>query len=352
MKVLLRLFAALGVVCAVVSLAFAVEELLPGDPARMAAGVQARPADLARIRGELGLDRPPLERYGLFWARLIHLAPQKRDAASQQAHESCMVVLCLAQREVHVDLGKSFQLRQPVVTLVGAGLPRTAALAAAGLWIQVFAGIALGTLAAARRGGWVDRLVSTAGMLGVSTPTFIVAFVLQLLFARELRWLPLDGYGDSLREHALCLVLPALTLGIYGAAFYTRLVRDDMIVLLQSDWVRTARAKGLPAWRVIVVHALRNALTLVATAIGLDFGALMGGAIVTETVFRWPGLGELSLRATLDRDGPVVCGCLLVTSVAVVLANVVVDMSYPLLDPRGGASGEARVDAGSRRPRA
>jgi peptide/nickel transport system permease protein len=344
MKALRRLVAALWVVGAVVSLAFAVEELLPGDPARMAAGVQGRPADLARVRQQLGLDRPPLERYAIFWARLIHVAPQRRDAAAQRAHESCLVVLAVANRELHVDLGKSFQLRQPVVDLLAGRLPRTAALAASGLFIQVFVGIALGTLAAVRRGRWIDRLVSSAGVLGVSTPTFIVALVLQLVFARELRWLPLDGYGKTWSDHVRSLVLPALTLGIYGAAFYTRLVRDDMIILLETDWVRTARAKGLPAWRVVVVHALRNAMTLVATAIGLDFGALMGGAVVTETVFRWPGLGELSLNATLDRDGPVVCGCLLVTSIAVVLANVVVDLSYPLIDPRGNARSDPHGD--------
>jgi peptide/nickel transport system permease protein len=341
MKAFRRVIAALWVVCAVVSLAFAVEELLPGDPARMAAGVQARPADLARVRQQLGLDRPPLERYALFWARLIHVAPQRRDPASQRAHESCRVILTLAEHELHVDLGKSFQLRQSVVDLLASRLPRTAALAASGLFLQVFVGIALGTLAAVGRGGWIDRIVSSAGVLGVSTPTFVVAFVLQLVFARELRWLPLDGYGETWSDHARSLVLPALTLGVYGAAFYARLVRDDMIILLASDWVRTARAKGLPAWRVVVIHALRNALTLVATAIGLDFGALMGGAVVTETVFRWPGLGELSLKATLDRDGPVVCGCLLATSLAVVLANVVVDLSYPLIDPRGKPRREA-----------
>ncbi len=332
MKVARRLLTALFVVCAVVSLAFAVEEILPGDPARMAAGVQARPADLAHVREQLGLDRPPFERYAIFWARLVHLAPQQSVPAPE--HESCAVVFAFAHRELHVNLGKSFQRRQPVVDLLVARVPRTAALAVAGLSVQLLLGITFGTLAAVRRGSWTDRLLTGAGLLGVSTPTFIVAFVLQLVFARELRWLPLDGYGVTWTEHARSLVLPALTLGIYGAAFYTRLLRDDMIALLESDWVRTARAKGLPAWRVVVVHALRNALALVATAVALDFGALMGGAVVTETVFRWPGLGELSLHATLDRDGPVVCGCLLVTSIAVVLANVVVDLSYPRIDPR------------------
>jgi peptide/nickel transport system permease protein len=180
----------------------------------------------------------------------------------------------------------------------------------------------------------MDRVLVGSSVVAVSAPTFLVALVLQLVFARELRWLPLDGYGATWTDHALSLVLPAVTLGIYGAAFYTRLVRDEMSVVLHSDWVRTGRAKGLPPWKVVVMHALRNSLGTVVTAVALDFGALMGGAVVTETVFRWPGLGQLSLHATLNRDGPVVCGCLIVTSMAVVLANLVVDLSYGRIDPR------------------
>jgi peptide/nickel transport system permease protein len=178
-----------------------------------------------------------------------------------------------------------------------------------------------------------------SGVIGISTPTFLIALFLQLVFARELRWLPLDGYGVSWVDHARSLVLPAVTLGIYGGAFYTRLLRDEMSVLLRSDWVRTGRAKGLPRWRVVILHALRNSLGTVATAVGLDLGSLMGGAVVTETVFRWPGLGQLSLHATLNRDGPVVLGCLVVTSIAVVLANLVVDLSYARIDPRARAAG-------------
>jgi peptide/nickel transport system permease protein len=334
MRTIRRLASALLVVCAVVSLAFAVEELLPGDPARMAAGVQARPADLAHVRAQLGLDRPPLERYAIFWVRLIHIGPRARDASPPAGHETCQVVLALGEHELHVDLGKSFQLRQPVATLLLSHLPRTAALAIAGLFVQLLMGIALGSVAAVHRGGWGDRLVTGGALVAVSTPTFIVAFVLQLVFARELRWLPLDGYGETWTDHVRSLILPALTLGIYGAAFYARLVRDEMVVLLASDWVRTARAKGLSSSRVVVVHVLRNAVTLVVTAAGLDFGALLGGAVVTEAIFRWPGLGDLSLRATINRDGPVVCGCLLVSSLAVVLVNLVVDLSYARIDPR------------------
>jgi peptide/nickel transport system permease protein len=324
--------ARLAVVWAVVSIAFAINELLPGDPARAVAGVQARPADVARIRSQLGLDRPPAVRYVLFWRRLVHVGPP--EPRTEPSHASCAVVLPLGHRALHIDLGMSFQRRTPVVDLIAARLPRTFALALAGAFAQVLFGMSTGTLAALRRESWLDRVLVTTSLLGISAPTFLIALLLQLFLARELRWLPLDGYGTTFVEHTRCLVLPALTLGIYGAAYYTRLVRDEMRLLLRSDWVRTARAKGVRPWAVVTVHALRNALLPIVTAVGLDLGALMGGAIVTETVFRWPGLGELSLRATVDRDGPVVCGCLIVTSIAVVAANLAVDLFYPRLDPR------------------
>jgi peptide/nickel transport system permease protein len=200
--------------------------------------------------------------------------------------------------------------------------------------VQLLLGLGTGVLAATRRRSWLDRLLVGTSLLGISAPTFLIALVLQYVFARGLGWLPLDGFGATFGEHARCLVLPALTLGVYGAAYYTRLVRDEMVGLLQQDWVRTARAKGVSTARVVVRHALRNALLPIVTAVGLDFGVLMGGAVVTESVFRWPGLGELSVRALLDRDGPVILACVIVSSVAIVAANVVVDSLYARLDPR------------------
>ncbi len=325
-----RLVWSAGVVWAVVSIAFAVNVLLPGDAARMVAGPQARPADVARIRQQLGLDRPPIVQYARFWARLVHLGPRPLD----REHPSCAIVLPLGRSAVHLDFGKSFQMRQPVVDVVAARLPRTLVLALAGMFVQLLLGLTTGALAAARRGSWIDRWLVGTSLLGISAPTFLIALLLQVAFARELRWLPLDGYGDTWADHAACLVLPALTLGIYGAAYYTRLVREEMSVALQADWVRTARAKGLSPWRVVTRHALRNTLVPIVTAIGLDFGALMGGAIVTETVFRWPGLGELSVKAMLDRDAPVISASVIVTSIAIVASNVVVDLVYGRLDPR------------------
>jgi peptide/nickel transport system permease protein len=326
-----RIVWSLGVVWAVVSIAFAVNILLPGDAARMVAGPQARAADVARIREQLGLDRPPLVQYARFWRRLVHIGPRELD----QAHASCAVVIPLgSDLAIHLDFGKSFQMRQPVVDIVATRLPRTFMLAIAGMFVQLLLGVSTGVVAAVRRGSWLDRVLVGTCLLGISAPTFLIALFLQIVVARELRWLPLDGYGTSLSEHARCAILPALTLGIYGAAYYTRLVREEMSVVLDADWVRTARAKGLPAWRVVTWHALRNTLVPIVTAIGLDFGVLMGGAIVTETVFRWPGLGELSVKAMLGRDGPVVSACVIVTSIAIVASNLVVDLVYAQLDPR------------------
>jgi peptide/nickel transport system permease protein len=332
-----RLLWSAGVVWAVVSIAFVVNVLIPGDPARLVAGPQARPADVTRIRNELGLDRPPLVQYARFWGRLVHLGP--RDLSGD--HASCAVLVPLGSAAVHLDFGKSFQMRQPVVEAVAERLPRTFSLALAGILLQLAFGTAIGVVVATRPGSWLDRGLVSASLLGVSAPTFLIALVLQLVLARELRWLPLDGYGATWGEHLRCMVLPATTLGIYGAAYYTRLVRDEMLTLLAADWVRTARAKGLSPARVVLRHAFRNALVPIVTAVGLDFGALMGGAIVTETVFRWPGLGQLSVNAMLNRDTPIVSACVIVTSVAIVGSNVAVDLAYGRLDPRvrGAARG-------------
>jgi peptide/nickel transport system permease protein len=322
------------VVWAVVSIAFVINNLLPGDPARMVAGAQARPADVARIRQQLGLDRPPLVQYALFWRRLVHVGPRRIDASNESAHQSCVAVLPIGSLAVHADLGKSFQYRQPVVDVVGTRLPRTFALAVAGVFVQLLLGLTTGIAAALRRGSWLDRALVGTSILGISAPTFLIALLLQYLLGYELRWLPLDGFGTTMIEHAQCLVLPALTLGIYGTAYYTRLARDEMSTIVLQDWVRTAKAKGAPPWRVVLHHALRNALAPIVTAVGLDFGALMGGAVVTETVFRWPGLGELSVKATLNRDGPVLLACVVVTSIAVVASNLVVDLICARLEPR------------------
>lgn len=316
---------------ATVSVTFLVESLLPGDPARLVAGAQARPADVARIREQLGLNRPLLVQYALFWRRLVHIGPS--SGGDMRDHDTCVAVVPLGARAVHVDLGRSSQMRQPVAALVAERVPRTAALAVTGVTAQLLFGLSIGVIAAVRRGSHLDRLLVSASLLGVSVPTFIIALLLQYVLGFRLRWLPLDGFGATWGEHARCLVLPALTLGIYGTAYYARLARDEMSILIRQDWVRTARAKGLSYWRAITRHALRNALVPVVTAVALDLGGLIGGAIVTESVFRWPGLGDLSLKATLNRDGPVILACVIVTSIAVVATNLLADLICARLDP-------------------
>jgi peptide/nickel transport system permease protein len=325
-----RLAWSVFVVWAVASLTFAINNLLPGDPARMVAGPQAREKDVARVRADLGLDRPIAAQYGIFMRRLLHLGARAIDRKKDKEHATC-ASLGLG---VHVDLGKSYTLQRPVVDVLEERIPRTFALALAAVFIQVAAGVLAGLVAARKRGRALDHATVGATLIGVSAPTFLIGIALQFVFAHELRWLPLDGFGTTLREHALGLVLPAFTLGIFGAAYYTRLVRDEMIDLMKADHVRTARAKGMGEGAVVVKHALRNALVPLVTVVALDIGVLMGGAAVTETIFRWPGLGQLSVNALLARDGPVILGAVLVTSVAIVVCNLLADVAYATLDPR------------------
>jgi peptide/nickel transport system permease protein len=319
---------ALFVIASVVSVTFVVNNVLPSDPARMVAGPQARPADVARIREQLGLGRPLLVQYGAFVTRLVHFGP--RDPSRKDpAHATCG-----AFGFVHVDLGKSYQQRRPVIDILEERLPRTALLAVAAVLVQAILGVLTGVLAARFHKRLLDRLIVGASLVGVSAPTFILGVGLQYVLGRRLRLVPIDGFGHTNAEHLACLVLPALTLGLFGAAYYTRVVRDDMVGLLRLDFVRTARAKGAGETRVVLVHALRNGLLPVVTMLGLDLGSLIGGAVVTETLFRWPGIGALSVTALLDRDGPVIVGTVLVTSTAIVLSNVVVDLLYGVLDPQ------------------
>lgn len=312
------------VIWVTVTATFAVQNLLPSDPARMVAGAQARPEDVARVRAQLGLDQPLTSQYARFLGRLAHLG-----SGEPEAHRTCA-----ALGPIHFDLGRSYQQRRPVVELIAARLPRTLTLGAAALTIQLTVGVALGLMAAWRARTAVDAVTSAASLLTVSVPTFVSGVALQWLFAHRLGWLPLDGYGKTTGEQLASMVLPAMTLGLYGSAVYVRITRDELIDELGRDYARTARAKGASSLRTACVHALRNAALPIATLAGLDLGALVGGAIVTETLFRWPGIGALSVEATLDRDGPVVMGVVLVTSIAVVVATLLTDALALLLDPR------------------
>jgi peptide/nickel transport system permease protein len=308
-----------------VTLTFVASSLLPSDPAKMVAGPQARPQDVVRIRKELGLDRSAPVRYALFMKRLVHVS---RASDTEPEHKTCATLSVL-----HLDLGKSYQQRRAVVTILGERLPRTLALALVAVALQVAFGVTSGALAARKKGSWFDTAAVSTSLVGISAPTFILGLALQWLFAVRLGVLPLDGFGQTFADHAQAIVLPALTLGIFGAAYYTRLVRDEMRTELAHDYVRTARAKGMSEMGVLR-HALANVAVPLVTIVALDLGTLVGGAIVTESLFRWPGLGSLSVTAILDRDGPLVQGCVIVTSAAVVLANMIADGLYRVLDPR------------------
>jgi peptide/nickel transport system permease protein len=323
-RVVGRLVWSVGVLWAVVTLTFVITRVLPGDPARLVAGPQARGVDVARIRASLALDRPVVVQYGRFVGRLVHLASSEGD------HSTCAAIL----PGVHVDLGRSYTFGQPVVRILEERVPRTVSLALVAVLFQSIVGAAIGIFAARRRHSVFDHASVIATLLGISAPTFLVGILLQYTLAHRLELLPLDGFGKTFADHARAIVLPALTLGICGAAYYTRLVRDEMIDVLGRDYVRTARAKGLGDAAVTYRHALRNALFPIITLIGLDLGTLIGGAIVTEQIFRWPGLGQLSATALVGRDGPVIVGAVLVTSTAIIASNLLVDVAYALLDPR------------------
>ncbi len=312
------------VVFTTMTLAFVVSNVLPGDPARMVAGTQARPEDVARVRVQLGLDKPLAIQYARYLRRMVHTARRNTDEHTT----------CAALGPVHFDLGKSYQQRRPVVTLIAERLPRTLWLALCAVLIQTIIGTVAGAFAAYKAGSAWDRITVGITLLGISAPTFLIGVGLQYVFAHKLRWLPLDGFGDTPLDHLRCVVLPGVTLGIYGAAYYSRIVRDEMRDLLRRDFIQTARAKGVPEWRVVCGHALRNAAAPLVTVVGLELGALVGGAIVTESLFRWPGLGALSVSAVLDRDGPVVLGTVLVTSTAVALSSLFADLLVALLDPQ------------------
>jgi peptide/nickel transport system permease protein len=320
---------AIAIVFCVTTATFLLNRAIPADPARMVAGPQARPADVARIRAQLGLDRSIAVQYAIFLKRLIHVGPMNFSPENTPDHASCGHL-----GPIHLDLGRSYQQRRPVVAILAKRIPYSVALAFMATLVAVLLGVASGIVAAVKRNTWIDWTTVGLALLGISAPTFILGVVLQYVFAYELGVLPLSGAGEGWIDGAKHLVLPAVTLGIFGAAFYTRLVRGEMLDLMKQDWIRTARAKGVPGWRIVMVHALRNALVPIVTVIGLDLGALLGGAVITEQIFSWPGLGAAAVRAMRDRDGPVIVGTVLVGAVAIVMASLIVDFCYAFLDPR------------------
>jgi peptide/nickel transport system permease protein len=274
-----------------------------------------------------GLDAPLWTQYGKFWSRLLHF---HGGADSDKDHVTCANPL----GGLHIDLGFSHRYRKPVVELIAKKAPRTFELAIAALLLQALIGLGAGIAAAHRRCSLWDQLSIGATLIGVSAPTFVLGLTLQYALAHKLGWLPLDGYGTTASEQLRSLVLPALTLGLFGSALYARLSRDELAETLSQDYIRTARAKGASSGRVLVVHGLRNALVPITTLLVLDLGTLIGGAIVTEKLFRWPGMGAMAVDAMVNRDGPVIFGTVLFSALAIVLASLLIDVLAVALDPR------------------
>jgi peptide/nickel transport system permease protein len=295
-----RLVLLIPVLLAVSTLVFSLIHLVPGDPVDLILGEQSLPADRAAMRKALGLDRPVLEQYGAF---LQGLATG--------------------------DLGKSLVEKRPVMRMIRERYPATLQLAVQAMILALSISLAFGVAAAVRKGTAVDYVSMLGGLVGISTPGFLLGPLLVLLFAVKLDWLPVSG-----REAWASSLLPTVTLGAGMAAILTRLTRSSMLETLREDYVRTARAKGLSERGVILRHALRNALNPVVTVAGLQFGVLLAGAIVTEKIFAWPGLGSLVVQSIERRDYPVVQGCILCIAVSYVLVNLLTDVVYAKLDPR------------------
>ncbi|HTJ84069.1 MAG TPA: ABC transporter permease [Polyangiaceae bacterium] len=321
---------AILVVVGVAVASWVMTAILPGDPVKAALGPQASPADVERARAAYGLDVPAPVRFVRYARRLVHTG----GTAGEQGHESCGAI-----GPVHVDLGTSFTYRKPVIELIAKRLPASIELALAAMLVQILLGLSLGALAAARRGKRTDdAIVATSVVLG-ATPTFVVGLLLQYVLAYRLGWLPLDGSGASSGDTLRALALPALTLGFFGTALFVRLVRTELGRALGEPYVIAARARGASRLRAGAVHALRNAIAPIVQLGVLDLGALVGGAVVTERIFRWPGLGELAVVAIQNRDAQAIVGVTLVSAVGVVASTVVADVLGLWLDPRARERG-------------
>ncbi len=295
-----RLLFTLPALWLILTMVFLLVHIVPGDPVQQMLGEGARAQDLQQLRHALGLDLPLHVQYARYLAGLVR-----------------------------GDWGQSFRLQTPVLRVVLERYPATLELAVVGLLVCIAIAVPAGVLAAHRRGHAADRAVGFFTLLGLSVPNFALGPVLILVFSIELGWLPVSGRGGPAH-----LLLPAITLGGALAAILTRMVRSSMIEELSSDYVRTARAKGLPESTVLFRHAFRNALIPIVTILGLQFGTLLAGTIVTETIFSWPGIGRLAVQAISARDYPLLQGCILVIALSYVLVNLVTDFVYALVDPR------------------
>ena len=307
-----RLLALIPVLFTVAVIVFLILRLTPGDPAAVIAGNNATNEDIDRIREQLGLTKPLLSQF-MIWLGNV----------------------------VQGDLGYSFYLNKPVTELIAQRIEPTLSLAAGTMVLAVLVAVPLGTLAAWRMGGWLDRILSGFAVAGFSVPVFVVGYVLIYIFSIELQWLPVQGYrrlfgasSQGVGAWALQLVLPWLTLATIYVALIARVTRASVSEALTEDYIRTARAKGITEQMVLLRHALANAAVPIVTVIGIGMALLIGGVVVTETVYSLPGLGSLTVDAVLIRAFPVIQGVVLFFSLLYVLINLLVDLSYLWLDPR------------------
>ena len=279
---------------------FALLYLFPADPVRQIAGRSATPETVANIRAQLGLDQPFIIQYARYLGNLLQ-----------------------------GDLGRSYLQKTEVSTLIAARLPASLLLMLGAIVCELILGIPMGVVAALRRGTATDNTLMMASFIGVSAPQFVVGLLMLYVFAVQLHWFPIGGYGTFAH-----LVLPSITLGILGSGWYSRMMRSSMIDVLRQDFIRTARAKGLSRIRVLMRHALPNAVLPIIAMIGIDVGIFMGGIVVVESVFGWPGIGQLAWQAIQRVDIPIIMGVTLVSACAIVIGNLVADIASLFADPR------------------
>jgi ABC-type dipeptide/oligopeptide/nickel transport system permease component len=299
-KICLRILLSIPSIWLIVTMVFLLAHVVPGDPVQQMLGEGARAEDMDQLRHALGLDAPILTQYGRYLSGVLH-----------------------------GNLGESFRYQQPVTRVILSHYPATLELAFVALLMCALIAIPAGLAGAEKRGTATDRAIGVFTLLGLSVPNFALGPVLILLFSVILGWLPVSGRGGL--GH---IVLPAVTLGAALAAILTRMVRTAVMEELSSDYVRTARAKGLSEWAVLLRHAFRNALIPILTILGLQFGTLLAGTIVTETIFSWPGIGRLAVTAIQARDYPLLQGCILLIAISYVVVNLVTDFLYVAVDPR------------------
>jgi ABC-type dipeptide/oligopeptide/nickel transport system permease component len=300
--ILRRLLWMVVVLFGVAIVTFAIAFMVPGDPARLYAGTNASPAAVKIIHHQLGLDRPVyIQFFNYIW------------------------------RVLHLDFGYSYRYSAPVLPAILQRFPATAELALAGVFFEVAIGLPIGILAAARPGSLWDRITMIFTFVTLAAPPFWLGLIFLFVFGALIPLFPLGGYGNGLPQY---LFLPALTLGLGGAAYYARLLRAVLLDILPKDYIRTAWAKGLKERRVILRHALPNALTVIITQLGMDLGYFLAGVVVIESVFAWPGIGKQAVDAVFNLDIPLVMGTVLFGALLIVSANVVVDIAYTVIDPR------------------